>query len=93
MRNHILLTFFVLFITTFAVAQKGKITGKVISAKTGETLVGASVSINYKNKATKADQNGVYSLSGLEKGTYNITCTYINYTAKNNEAFYLTITQ
>jgi outer membrane receptor protein involved in Fe transport len=79
----IILSFLAIVIVHATVlAQKGKITGKVISSKTGEALVGASVSIDYKNKATKADQNGVYTLSNLEQGSYNLTCTYINYTAK-----------
>ena len=71
-----------LFLGSSLFAQKGKITGRVISAKTAEPLVGATISINYKQKATKADQNGTYSLVGIEKGSFVITCSFVGYSTK-----------
>ena len=71
---------FLLMINGFA--QKAKITGKVLSSKTGESLIGATITIEGKNKSTKSDQNGNFSISGLEKGTYTIICTYVSYEKK-----------
>lgn len=63
-------------------AQKGKITGKVISSKNGEPLVGATVTIESLNKATQTDQNGYFSFSGLSDGSYPVLCTYVSYASK-----------
>lgn len=71
-----------LIVSLSVFSQKSKITGKVISSKTGEVLIGATVSIDGKNKKVQTDQNGQYSISGLEAGTYNVTSTYVSYTAK-----------
>ena len=64
-------------------AQKAKITGKVLSSKTGESLIGATITIEGKNKSTKSDQNGNFSISGLEKGSYTIICTYVSYAKRS----------
>lgn len=63
-------------------AQDGKITGKVISASSGQPLPGASVTLIEKTKTKAADQNGVCSFTKLEAGTYSIKCTYTGYEAK-----------
>ncbi len=63
-------------------AQTGKITGKVISAGSGQPLAGASLTLIEKTKTKAADQNGVFSFSKLEAGTYSIKCTYTGYDAK-----------
>lgn len=68
-------------LTSFA--QKAKITGKVLSSKTGEPLIGATISIDGRKKAVQSDQNGNFSISGLEKGVYTLTCTYVSYTKKS----------
>ncbi len=69
-------------IMNIAVAQQAKITGKVMSSKTGEVLIGATVSIEGTKKSTQTDQNGLYSISGLNKGTYKVITTYVSYTTK-----------
>ena len=71
-----------MFIAFAATAQKAKITGKVISSKTGEPLIGATVSVEGTKKSTQTDQNGFYSISGLDKGTYTLSATYVSYTNK-----------
>lgn len=72
----------ILLVFNAAIAQKGKITGKVFSSKTGEVLIGATVSIEGKGKSTQTDQNGFYSISGLGKGQYTVTCSYVSYSSK-----------
>jgi hypothetical protein len=64
-------------------AQKAKITGKVLSSKTGEPLIGATISLDGRKKAVQSDQNGNYSISGLEKGVYTLSCTYVSYSKKS----------
>ena len=68
-----------LFVVLFSIiqiqAQKAKITGKVLSSKTGEALIGATITLDGAKKTVKSDQNGFFSISGLEKGSYQISAT------------------
>lgn len=63
-------------------AQNGKITGKVISASSGQPLGGASLTLIEKTKTKAADQNGVFSFNKLDTGKYSIKCSYAGYEAK-----------
>ena len=71
-----------IFLSAISVAQTGKITGKVLNEKTGEVLIGATVSVEGKSKTTQTDQNGVFTLSGLQPGEYNLKCTYVSFNPK-----------
>lgn len=69
--------FFLLFAIPFNLfAQTGKITGKVISVSSGQALPNATLTLLEKSKTTAADQNGNFSFSRLEPGSYSIKCTY-----------------
>ncbi|MFN0080910.1 MAG: TonB-dependent receptor domain-containing protein, partial [Ferruginibacter sp.] len=70
------------FITNAVLAQFGKITGKVISASSGQPLGGASLTLIEKTKTKAADQNGVFSFAKLEAGKYAIKCSYAGYDEK-----------
>lgn len=76
------------FITTliiFAIisnAQTGKIVGKIIDSKTGETLPGATVLIEGTTKGASADFDGNFSLNGLQPGKYTLIASYITYDNK-----------
>ncbi len=80
-------------------AQEGKIIGKVMDAKTGETLPGASVLIEGTSMGAATDFDGNYAISHLKAGTYNILCRYVSYadkrfvgiTLKENEVLTLNI--
>jgi TonB-dependent receptor len=63
-------------------AQAGKISGKVISAGSGQPLSGATLTLVEKARTKAADQNGAFSFNKLEAGTYSIKCTYVGYDAK-----------
>ncbi len=77
---------FTLLLTANAIlAQTGKITGKVVSSKTGESLIRATVTIDKKAKTVQSDQNGYFSFSNIEKGAHSITCSFINYSTKTIE--------
>lgn len=61
-------------------SQQGKLVGKIISSKTGDPLVGASVSVEGSVKrVVQSDLNGNYSISGLNPGSYSISCSFISY--------------
>ncbi len=69
-----------LLISNVALAQeKGTIRGKVTSAGTGETLIGANVLIAGTNKGSATDVDGRYSITGISAGTYDIVCRFVSY--------------
>src|SRR5436190_11496660 len=83
MRNLIIaLPIIFIFIAQSAFGQTGKITGKVISSKTGEPLIGASISIEGSSHSVTSDLNGVYTISGLNPGNYSVICSYVSYAKK-----------
>jgi hypothetical protein len=53
-----LTTTLLLYFFTLSIAQTGKIVGKMIDAKTGETLPGATVLIEGTTKGASADFDG-----------------------------------
>jgi hypothetical protein len=63
-------------------AQTGKIIGKIVDAKTGETLPGATVLIEGTTKGASSDFDGNFSLGGLQPGKYTIIASYITYDNK-----------
>src|ERR1700752_691138 len=67
------------FITT---AQTGKIVGKIIDGKTGETLPGATVLIEGTIKGGSADFDGNFSINNVSAGTHNLVVSYITYDTK-----------
>ena len=63
-------------------AQTGKISGKIINAKTGDVLVGATVSVVTPLRNGTSDQTGKYTVSGLPAGAYTISCSFVGYATK-----------
>jgi TonB-dependent receptor len=59
----------------------GKLIGKVINAKTGDPLSGATVAIKggATSRSMRTDYNGAFSFSNIPSGLYDITCTYVGY--------------
>lgn len=82
MFKKITLTTALLYIFTLSIAQTGKIVGKMIDAKTGETLPGATIMIEGTTKGASADFDGNYTLNGLQPGKYNLVASYITYDNK-----------
>ncbi len=82
MFKKIILTLSISLIANIANAQTGKIIGKMIDAKTGETLPGATVLIEGTTKGASADFDGNYTLAGLQPGKYTIIASYITYDNK-----------
>jgi len=71
-----------LFVSIITIAQTGKITGKVISASSGQALGGASLIVIENNVLKIADQSGSFSFNKLEAGSYSIKCSYTGFQEK-----------
>ncbi len=80
MRVHLL--FWLLFVGSFAKAQTGRLSGKVLDSKTGETLPGATVLIEGTTKGSSVDFEGKFVLNNLPNGKVNILISYISYSTK-----------
>ncbi|MCH7774897.1 MAG: TonB-dependent receptor, partial [Bacteroidetes bacterium] len=59
-------------------AQKFTVSGVVTDATVGDNLIGANVYIPDLAIGAATDANGEYSIT-VDKGTYNMTCSYIGY--------------
>lgn len=73
------------FSLLFLVAQNllagtGKLTGKVLDAKTGEPVVGASVRLEGTTLGAAAGIDGSYVILNIPPGTYDVTVTAVGYT-------------
>jgi outer membrane receptor for ferrienterochelin and colicin len=60
---------------------KGKISGTVVDASTGETLVGVNVFIEGTLIGKSTDLDGKYTIE-VEPGTYVVVASYVSYTRK-----------
>ncbi|HPH82593.1 MAG TPA: carboxypeptidase-like regulatory domain-containing protein, partial [Flavobacteriales bacterium] len=85
MKKQVYLSFlFLLFLLpTVALGQKtGSITGTVIDKATGETLPGASISIEGTTTGTMTDIEGRFKLANLAAGSYKIVCSMVSFSKK-----------
>jgi TonB-linked SusC/RagA family outer membrane protein len=63
-----------------AIAQNITVKGKVADAKTGEALIGVSVSINGTSTGTQTDVNGAFTINAPSNATLKVS--YIGYTTQ-----------
>ncbi len=77
-KHFILLLFFLSSLS--AIAQKGKVRGKITDAKTGEPLIGTTVLIKGTTSGTTSDLDGNYTLENLKQGTYTLVFQYVSFT-------------
>lgn len=59
--------------------SKGRITGRVIDADTGESLFGVNILIAGTTRGTTTDFEGAYVIPNLDPGTYTVMYRYITY--------------
>lgn len=85
-----------LFLATVALAQTGKIKGRVRSAGAGEPLPGANILLVNTNMGATTDHEGYYTISNVPPGTYDLQTTFIGYARTTVEgvkvSIYLTTT-
>ncbi|MGI4020742.1 MAG: TonB-dependent receptor [Janthinobacterium lividum] len=74
----ILLAFTALLLPFLAAAQFS-LSGKITDLQTGETLPGASISIEKTSLKTASDVNGNFRFRSLKPGSYNLIISYIGY--------------
>lgn len=75
----------ILFISLNLVAfpqSNGKISGKVIDKKTGEELLGVTVSIQGTSLGAATDYEGKFLIGNLQPGTYSVLVSYVSYHKK-----------
>ena len=71
-----------LILPTIALAQSGKLRGKITDQETGEALIGANVIIVGTSFGSASDVNGEYIILNLTAGVYEVKCSYIGYQTK-----------
>ncbi len=65
--------------TTALADVTASLRGRVVDAKTGEALVGATVQILQAGKTAVSDVNGEFTLQGLGQRNYTLTAVYLGY--------------
>ncbi|MCH8559025.1 MAG: carboxypeptidase-like regulatory domain-containing protein, partial [Balneolia bacterium] len=68
-----------LFTASSAWAQVGSLSGTVTDAVTGEELPGATILITELERGAPTNLNGVYTISNIPVGTYNVRFSYVGY--------------
>jgi len=68
-----------LVVVGVAVAQTGRIRGRVTDAQTGEALVGANVFVEGSMAGAATDENGEYLISNVPVGKQTMEASYIGY--------------
>jgi Outer membrane receptor for ferrienterochelin and colicins len=76
-----LIFIFYFFAVSVFSQNKFTISGYVKDSLSGETLIGATISIKNKSTGIPSNQYGFYSLT-LTEGTYTFICSYIGYQPK-----------
>ena len=61
------------------VAQSGVIKGRVFNSINNEPVPFANVVIQGTTNGATTDFDGLYEITGLEPGTYNIECTVVGF--------------
>lgn len=71
----------VIILTAFLYANEnvGKLSGRVVDAKTGEPLIGANVIVKGTVFGSATDLDGYYYISGLRGGVYTLMVSYVGY--------------
>ena len=69
-----------LFPTAMALAQTGKIAGKVTDGSSGLGLPGVNVVIDGTTQGAVTDVEGYYVILNVRPGTYNIQASFVGYT-------------
>lgn len=79
--KHVFLVVGFLFLSSLMIAQKGEIVGKIIDAKTGESITGAIVQVEGSGLGASSDLDGEFKIS-IAPGTYTVECRLVSYAGK-----------
>ena len=70
---------------TTALAQRGKISGVVTDAGTGDTMPGVNVAIVGTTQGAVADVDGFYFINNVRPGTYTLQASFIGFVSATTE--------
>lgn len=77
--KYVLISFYFVLAAFCVQAQvKHTLSGYIKDAATGETLIGATISVKGSNKTVTSNNYGFFSLT-LPQGKYSLTCSYVGY--------------
>ena len=81
MKKHIIVLLgFALFLPFQLKAQStGTLSGTIVDAESGETIIGANVVIEGTSTGASTDIDGKYTIRDIEEGTYTFVFSYISY--------------
>lgn len=71
----------ILFSTSLISAQKGSITGKIVTQK-NSPISNVNIIIKKTNKGTISNHSGAFKIENVQSGNYNLSITYIGYKSK-----------
>ncbi|SMO43741.1 TonB-dependent receptor [Gracilimonas mengyeensis] len=60
-------------------ASTGTVSGTVVDAETGETLIGVNIVIEGTTTGTSTDLDGRYAIRNIEPGTYTLIASYVSF--------------
>lgn len=67
-------------VTVIVGGPAGTISGRICDLRSGEALVGVSVSIGGTDRGAATDVSGNYTFAGLQPGKYELVTAYTGYT-------------
>ncbi|MGA8265749.1 MAG: TonB-dependent receptor, partial [Ignavibacteriaceae bacterium] len=77
--NKIIILLGILLLSSMSNAQTGKISGRIVDAKTKEALPFVNVIVIGTNLGAATDVDGYYSIIGISPGTYTLKASAIGY--------------
>jgi outer membrane receptor protein involved in Fe transport len=77
----ILVSIVIVCLSQLALAQKGRISGKVVDGDNGDVIIGASIKVNGQSLGAISDFDGNFTFE-IDPGTYDLTFSYISYANK-----------
>lgn len=82
MKRSLILTFSVLFFSTMAFSQNGRVSGKITDSNNNEPIAFANILVEGTDLGAITDLDGNFSLTNLDPGFINLRVTYIGYNTK-----------
>lgn len=75
----------VLSLSSEALAQTGKIAGRVVDAATGEGIPGVNVVIEGTTRGATTDLDGEYVMIGIRSGSYTLVASFVGFASIRRE--------
>lgn len=85
MKLNSIFTFLLFCLAPAVFAQSGTIKGKVLDARTGDTVVGANVRLEGTTQGVATDLDGDFELKSVPAGSHLLSVSFITYATENIE--------